>query len=59
METTIAPNYYTVDEVMLIVGVGKTKAYSIIKQLNKELEDKGKVTVAGKVNKKYFEERIL
>lgn len=50
--------YYTVEDVKEIMGVAQTKAYRIIKQLNEELEQKGYITVAGKVSKKYFNERI-
>lgn len=32
-------------------------AYKIIRKLNKELNEKGYITVAGKVSKKYFNER--
>lgn len=57
METS-EKTYYTVDEVKTLMGVAETKAYNIIKQLNKELEDKGYITVRGKVSKKYFNERF-
>lgn len=50
--------YYAKD-VMEILGVGQTKAYQIIKELNQELKDKGKLTVGGRVSKKYFEERTF
>ncbi|WP_367177886.1 transcriptional regulator [Ihubacter massiliensis] len=55
---TSEKTYYTVDEVKTLMGVAETKAYGIIKQLNKELEDKGYITVRGKVSKKYFNERF-
>ena len=35
----------------------KSKAYTIIKQLNEELTEKGFVTLHGKINAKYFYER--
>lgn len=50
--------YYTCKEVMERLGVCQTKAYQVIRELNKELQDKGYITVQGKVSKKYFEERI-
>lgn len=50
--------YYTCKEVMERLGVCQTKAYQLIRELNKELQDKGYITVQGKVSKKYFEERI-
>lgn len=33
-------------------------AYKLVKQLNKELEDKGFFTIRGRVSKQYFEERF-
>ena len=33
-------------------------AYKLIKQLNKELEGKGFITIRGRVSRQYFEERI-
>lgn len=51
--------FYTVDEVMTMLGVGKTKAYEIIRELNQELKEMGKLTVIGKINKKYFDEKVL
>ncbi len=40
------------------LGVSKGKAYEIIKKLNEELSEKGYLTLAGKISRKYFEERI-
>ena len=46
------------DEVMAKAGVGKNTAYQIIKQLNAELEAMGKLTFRGRVNRRYFEEKL-
>lgn len=50
--------YYTAEDVQKLLGIGSSKAYYIIKQLNDELKSKGFITVAGKVSKKYFRERV-
>ncbi|WP_376715903.1 transcriptional regulator [Aerococcus urinaeequi] len=50
--------FYNVDDVMKMFECGKAQAYKIIRQLNDELQKQGKITIAGKVNKKYLEERI-
>lgn len=50
--------FYTAQDLMEMLEVGKSKAYSIIKTLNAELNEKGYITVAGKVSKKYFKERM-
>lgn len=49
--------YYYVEDVMEMFGIKETKAYQIIKKLNSELNDKGYITVAGRISKKYFDER--
>ena len=48
----------TAQEVSDTLGVKKSKAYSIIKQMNVELAEKGYMTVAGKVSRAYFQERL-
>ncbi len=50
--------FYTADEIALQLGVSKAYAYKIIKKLNNELNQKGFITIAGKVNKDYYNERI-
>lgn len=50
---------YNVKDVMEILGVGETYAYKVIKTLNKELEENGYLTVRGRVNAKYFNERYM
>lgn len=50
-------NYYKSDDIAKILHVSKSKAYKIMRQLNKELEDKGYLTVRGRVSKKFFKEK--
>lgn len=50
--------FYTVEDVMHMLGVSKTTAYREIKQLNDELKQKGYITVSGKVPRKFFEEKF-
>ena len=52
------PMFVTVDEVVNVLGVCQSKAYRIIQNLNKELDEKGYITVRGKVSRRYFEERV-
>ncbi len=49
--------YLNVSDVMELLGVSKSKAYQIIKDLNKEMMSKGYLTVSGKVNRRYLLER--
>jgi len=50
--------FYLVNDVMRILGVSKSKAYKVMQDMNKELAKQGYFTIAGKVPKKYFEERF-
>ena len=45
-------------EVAEILECSKSKSYTIIKQLNAELKAMGCIVISGKVNRKYFYERI-
>lgn len=47
------------DEVSSRLGISRTSAYGVIKELNQELEAKGLKTRAGRVSKDYFEYRYF
>lgn len=49
--------YYNAEEVAELLKISKGKSYAIIRDLNKELEQKGFITISGKVPRKYLEER--
>lgn len=46
------------EEVAQELEVSKSYAYKLIQQLNAELEDKGFITISGRVNRQYFRERL-
>lgn len=50
--------FFGAKEVAEMLDISESTAYRIIKKLNNELEDNGKITVAGKISKRYFEEKI-
>ena len=50
--------FYGVDEVVAILGVSRPKAYAIMRELNKELVEKGFIVVSGKVSAQYFNEKL-
>lgn len=58
MNKTNEIKFFDVNDVGKMLGVGKSKAYQVIRKLNKELEKNGYLIVAGKIPKKYFLERI-
>lgn len=49
--------FLSADDIAAIMEVSKGHAYKLIKRLNDELSAKGFIVVAGKVPRKYFEER--
>lgn len=50
--------FISAQEVADMLGISKSKAYRIVSELNEELEAKGFITVAGRVSRKYFEEKF-
>lgn len=50
--------FIRVDEVAEELDVSKAYAYKIIRQLNDELSAKGFITVAERISRQYFNERI-
>ena len=49
--------YYTAEEVSTMLGISMGTSYRLIRNLNKELRDKGFIVIAGKLPIKYFEEK--
>lgn len=49
--------YYTAQEITELIGCSPSKAYSIIRKLNAELEKGGYIVVRGKVPIAYFNEK--
>lgn len=47
--------FYTADDIMKILCIGKSSAYDIIKKLNAQLMDMGYHTYTGRVNKNFFD----
>ena len=51
-------SFMRVDDVADELGVSKSYAYKVIQQLNTTLKEMGYMTVAGRVSKKYFLEKV-
>ena len=49
----------TAAEVAEMLGIGTSKAYQLIRIMNKELEDQGYLTIRGKVSERYFKKRFF
>lgn len=50
--------FLNVDDVCKALECSKSKAYSIMRELNAEMQKNGYITMAGRINAKYFYERI-
>lgn len=50
--------FLTAQDVSEILGISISTAYRIIKKMNKELEQSGKITIAGKISARYFYENV-
>ena len=50
--------FMTAEDVAKELGTSKAFAYKLIKELNKEMEEKGYITLAGKVNRNFFYEKM-
>lgn len=50
--------FLRVDDVAQELGVSKSYAYKVVRNLNAELKEMGYLTVAGRISKKYFMEKL-
>lgn len=51
-------SFMTVEEVAAELRVSKSKAYQIVRELNGELQKQGYLTVMGRVNTMFFQEKV-
>lgn len=49
--------FYTAKDIQSMLGISRSKAYDLVKNLNSELEGKGYLVIPGKIPKKYLAER--
>ena len=50
--------FMRVDQVAAELGVSTSYAYKLVRRLNQELRDAGYITIAGRVDRKYFHEKF-
>lgn len=50
--------FLNAEDVSKVLECSKSHAYQVMRQLNDELVEKGYIVVRGKINAKYFNERI-
>ena len=51
-------NFMTVEEVAQELGVSKSYAYKIVRELNAEMQNLGYLTVSGRVNTNFFRKKL-
>ena len=54
----MANQFMRADEVARELGILKSFAYKLIRQLNQELKERGFLTIAGRINRDYLRERL-
>lgn len=54
----MSEKFIRAEEVAEVMEISVAYAYKIIRKLNQELSDKGFITVTGRVNREYFNERV-
>ena len=50
--------FITASEVAEIMGISRSKAYQIVREMNRELKAQGYLTVAGKCPAQYFKQKF-
>ena len=50
--------FIAASEVAKELGVSKPFAYKLVKQMNEDLAKKGFITIAGRVSRQYYREKI-
>ncbi len=54
----VEQNFMTVEEVAQELKVSKSKAYEVVRNLNRELQEMGYLTVAGRINTTFFHNKV-
>ena len=54
----MANQFMRADEVAKELGISRSYAYKLIRQLNQELKERGFLTIAGRINRDYLNERL-
>lgn len=49
--------FYSSEDIQVMLGVSRSKAYKLIKSLNQELAKQNYIVIPGKVPKRYFAEK--
>ena len=50
-------SFMRADEVAQELGISQPHAYKVIHEINEELQEKGYLTISGRVNREFFREK--
>lgn len=50
--------FLNTEEVAQNLGISKSYAYTVVRQLNEDFESKGFIKISGRISAKYLEERF-
>ena len=50
--------FMKVSEVAKVLGVSESYAYKLVRKLNKELAETGCIGIAGRIDRKFFHEKL-
>lgn len=54
----VKSRFITAAEIATECGISASTAYKIIRELNTELKNMGKVTLSGKINRRFYEKKM-
>lgn len=54
----VGQNFMTEEEVAQELRVSKSKAYEVVRNLNRELQEMGYLTVADRINTTFFHKKV-
>lgn len=54
----MSDSFMRVEDVARELDVSKSYAYKIVQRLNAELREQGYLTISGRINRKYFMEKL-
>lgn len=55
---TVKSRFITAKEIAEDCNISISKAYELIREMNKEVEVMGKITLKGKINRHFYEKKI-
>ena len=58
MKSQMKAQFITAAEVAEIMGVSRTKAYQIVRDMNNELKEQGYLTINGNCPLRYFQQKF-